>query len=233
MDERLEKYIKKSKRIVFFGGAGTSTESGIPDFRSEQGLYNRKSDVPPETILSRDYFFEHTKEFFEYYRGNMFYPGAMPNPAHYKLAELEEQGRLIMVITQNIDGMHQKAGSKKVCELHGSIHRNYCLDCGKFYSAEKIIGEKGIPLCTCLGIIKPDVVLYGELLDDAVFKASVKALKSADLLIVGGTSLSVYPAAGLLRYFRGDDMVIINRSATDYDSDAGLLINKPIGEVFC
>ncbi len=228
----LQQLIEKSNRIVFFGGAGVSTESGIPDFRSEDGLYRTKYSVPPEEILSSGYFYRHTEEFFTFYRDKMLPLSAKPNAAHKKLAELESAGKLSAVVTQNIDGLHQAAGSKKVYELHGSIHRNYCLRCGKFYPASYIVETKGVPHCTCGGLIKPDVVLYGEPLDGGVVEGAVNAIGEADLLIVAGTSLSVYPAAGFVDLFKGEHLVLINRSATPLDDKCELVIRENIGEVF-
>ncbi|HPY83656.1 MAG TPA: NAD-dependent protein deacylase [Ruminococcus flavefaciens] len=229
---KLSEIIERSHRIVFFGGAGVSTESGIPDFRSVDGLYNQEWDYPPETILSRTFFEKNTEEFYRFYRAKMLCLDAKPNPAHLKLAQWEEEGRLIGVVTQNIDGLHQAAGSKKVFELHGSVLRNYCTKCRKFYDAEFILNSEGIPRCSCGGIIKPDVVLYEESLDDDTVTGAVNAIINADTLIIGGTSLNVYPAAGLIRYFRGSDLVIINKSPTNMDSGADLLICRNIGEVF-
>lgn len=230
MNKQLEKLIEKSSRIVFFGGAGVSTESGIPDFRSVDGLYNQQYDYPPETILSHSFFKAKTEEFYRFYRAKMIVKGAEPNAAHLRLAELEKQGKLTAVITQNIDGLHQAAGSKNVLELHGSTLRNYCTRCGAFYPVDFIAESEGIPHCSCGGIVKPDVVLYEEGLDDKVWGASVCALEQADLLIVGGTSLSVYPAAGLLRYYRGRELVVINKTPTPADNRATLVLNMPIGK---
>ena len=227
----LQKVIDESNSIVFFGGAGVSTESGIPDFRSPDGLYNQKYDVPPEELLSHGYFFSHTEKFYEFYREKMICLDAKPNKAHKKLAELEKAGKLKAVITQNIDGLHSAAGSKKVYELHGSVHRNYCLDCGKSYSAEDILASNGIPHCTCGGLIKPDVVLYGENLDDATVTGALSAIESCDTLIIGGTSLTVYPAAGFIRYFKGKNLVLINMSSTPFDSKADIVIHDKVGEV--
>ncbi|MCQ2490450.1 MAG: NAD-dependent protein deacylase [Ruminococcus sp.] len=229
---KLKELVEKSERIVFFGGAGVSTESGIPDFRSVDGLYSQQWDYPPETILSHTFFERKTEEFYRFYRAKMNCLSAKPNPAHIKLAELEEQGKLSAVVTQNIDGLHQIAGSKKVYELHGSIHRNYCTKCGKFHGPESIFTGEGLPLCECGGLIKPDVVLYEEGLDDATVSGAVDAIRESDMLIIGGTSLNVYPAAGLIRYFRGNSLVIVNKSPTQYDSNADLLICQNIGEVF-
>ena len=227
----LQKVIDESNSIVFFGGAGVSTESGIPDFRSPDGLYNQKYDVPPEELLSHGYFFSHTEKFYEFYREKMICLDAKPNKAHKKLAELEKAGKLKAVITQNIDGLHSAAGSEKVYELHGSVHRNFCLDCGKSYSAEDILASNGIPHCTCGGLIKPDVVLYGENLDDATVIGALSAIESCDTLIIGGTSLTVYPAAGFIRYFKGKNLVLINMSSTPFDSEADIVIHDKVGEV--
>lgn len=227
----LQKVIDESNSIVFFGGAGVSTESGIPDFRSPDGLYNQKYDVPPEELLSHGYFFSHTEKFYEFYREKMICLDAKPNKAHKKLAELEKAGKLKAVITQNIDGLHSAAGSEKVYELHGSVHRNFCLDCGKSYSAEDILASNGIPHCTCGGLIKPDVVLYGENLDDATVTGALSAIESCDTLIIGGTSLTVYPAAGFIRYFKGKNLVLINMSSTPFDSEADIVIHDKVGEV--
>lgn len=228
----LQELIEKSNRIVFFGGAGVSTESGIPDFRSEDGLYRRKYSVPPETILSAGYFYRHTEEFYRFYRDKMLPLWAKPNAAHIKLAELEAKGKLLAVVTQNIDGLHFAAGSKKVYELHGSIHRNYCLRCGKFYPAEYIAESEGVPHCACGGLIKPDVVLYGEPLDGGTIEGAIGAIEEADLLIVAGTSLTVYPAAGFVDLFRGEHLVLINRTSTPLDAKCELVIRENIGEVF-
>ena len=229
--DKLNKMLQQSEKVVFFGGAGVSTESGIPDFRSVDGLYNQKYDFPPETILSDGFFYRQTEEFYRFYRDKMLCLDAQPNAAHLKLAELEKAGKLTAVVTQNIDGLHQKAGSKKVFELHGSIHRNYCLKCGKPFDAEFMLKSEGVPHCGCGGTIKPDVVLYGEQLDDAVVTGAIRAIAECDMLIIGGTSLAVYPAAGLVNYFRGDKLVIINMSATGADSSAELVIEDRIGEV--
>lgn len=229
--EKLRGMIKNSDKIVFFGGAGVSTESGIPDFRSVDGLYNQQWDYPPETILSHSFFMKKTEEFYRFYRAKMLCPNAEPNAAHLKLAQLEREGRLTAVVTQNIDGLHQAAGSKKVYELHGSVLRNYCMKCGKFHSVEFIMNSTGVPTCECGGVVKPDVVLYEEGLDDSVVNGAVNAIAEADTLIIAGTSLNVYPAAGLVRYFRGNDLVIINMSPTGMDSSADLLICGRIGEV--
>ena len=231
MNETLASWIKESKRIVFFGGAGVSTESGIPDFRSVDGLYNQTYAYPPETILSRTFFELHPKEFFRFYRDKMLALDAKPNKAHLKLAEMEKKGVLSAVVTQNIDGLHQKAGSKNVFELHGSVHRNYCMDCGKFYPPEYILNSSGIPRCECGGVIKPDVVLYEEGLDNATVNGALREISSADTMIVAGTSLSVYPAAGFLDYFRGKELVLINRDPTPADHKATLVIHDKVGKV--
>ena len=228
----LKRWIEESSNIVFFGGAGVSTESGIPDFRSVDGLYHQKFDYPPETILCGSFFETHTEEFYRFYRDKMLISGVKPNRAHIRLAELEAEGKLKAVITQNIDGLHQLAGSRNVLELHGSVLRNHCVKCGKSYGLEAVTSCEGVPKCTCGGTIKPDVVLYGECLDEDVIEASVKAIRNADMLIIGGTSLVVYPAAGLIDYYRGNRLVLINRDPTSYDSSADLLITGKIGEVF-
>ncbi len=227
----LQEIIDHSKNIVFFGGAGVSTESGIPDFRSTDGLYNQKYDYPPEEILSHTFFVSHTEAFYGFYRDKMLCLTAEPNAAHKKLAELEKKGKLSAVVTQNIDGLHQKAGSKNVFELHGSIHRNYCTRCHKFFDADFIVNSVGVPTCDCGGIIKPDVVLYEEGLDDATVTSAVDAISSADCLIVAGTSLNVYPAAGFIRYFRGKYFVLINRDVTPADKYADLVIHDSVGKV--
>lgn len=230
--EKLQEILDRHKKVVFFGGAGVSTESGIPDFRSVDGLYHQKYDYPPETILSHTFFMNQPEEFFRFYRDKMLALDAEPNAAHKKLAQLEKAGKLTGVVTQNIDGLHQKAGSIHVMELHGSVHRNYCMRCGKFYDARFMLESKGIPTCSCGGMIKPDVVLYEEGLDQNVLRDAVKTISEADVMIVGGTSLAVYPAAGLLDYFRGDVLVLINKGATPRDNSADLLIQAPIGQVF-
>ena len=230
--EQLKAWIAESSRIVFFGGAGVSTESGIPDFRSVDGLYNQQYDYPPETIISHSFYRRNPKEFYRFYKNKMLFPEAKPNAAHLALAKLEQQGRLKTVITQNIDGLHQAAGSKEVMELHGSVHRNYCTRCGKFYSLEDLMAMDGVPHCECGGIIKPDVVLYEEGLDQNILQKSVSYIAHADLLIIGGTSLTVYPAAGLIDYYHGDRLVLINRSVTPMDDRADLVISGKIGEVF-
>ena len=230
--QRLQQWVDESRRIVFFGGAGVSTESGIPDFRSVDGLYSQKYDQPPETILSHTYFARHSAGFFRFYRDKMLCLDAQPNAAHLKLAELERAGKLAAVVTQNIDGLHQAAGSKAVYELHGSVHRNYCTKCGAFYGVDFIAGGEGVPCCPgCGGLVKPDVVLYEEGLDQDTVEGAVRAIAQADMLIVGGTSLVVYPAAGLIRYYQGDRLVLINRDPTPYDMEAGLVIHDSIGKV--
>jgi len=224
--------VDESKRIVFFGGAGVSTESGIPDFRSVDGLYNQKYDWPPETILSHTFFMKKPEAFFRFYRDKMLPLDAKPNKAHLKLAEWEKAGKLLAVVTQNIDGLHQAAGSKKVYELHGSVHRNYCMKCGKFYPPEYIRDSRDeVPVCSCGGRIKPDVVLYEEGLDNDVISGAVNAIANADMLIIAGTSLTVYPAAGLVRYFHGNRLVLINRDVTPMDSQCDLVIHDKVGEV--
>ncbi len=230
--EEFKQWVNTSDNIVFFGGAGVSTESGIPDFRSVDGLYNQSYDYPPETILSHTFYIRKPEEFFRFYRNKMLFPNAKPSTTHIKLAKLEEQGKLKGVITQNIDGLHQKAGSKHVIELHGSVLRNYCERCGKFYDLDAIINSEGIPLCECGGRIKPDVVLYEEGLNEENINEAVRLIKNADVLIVGGTSLGVYPAAGLIDYYRGNKLVLINKSKTPYDNRADLLINDSLGKVF-
>ncbi len=230
--KRLNEIIASSRNIVFFGGAGVSTESGIPDFRSVDGLYNQQWDYPPETILSRTFFMRNLSEFYRFYHAKLNCLDAKPNAAHIKLAELEKAGKLTAVITQNIDGLHQAAGSRRVYELHGSVHRNYCMRCHKFYDGSYVFSQNGIPKCECGGVIKPDVVLYEEGLDDRTVSGAVKAISECDTLIIGGTSLNVYPAAGFIRYFRGQNLVIINKSPTQYDDNADLLICENIGEVF-
>ncbi len=230
--EKLQEQIQKHKRIVFFGGAGVSTESGIPDFRSQDGLYHQQYDYPPETILSHSFFVGKTKEFYRFYRAKMLCDTAKPNPAHLKLAELEKTGKITAIITQNIDNLHQTAGSKNVLELHGSVHRNYCMTCHKFYGFSDIKNSEGVPTCECGGIIKPDVVLYEEGLDQDILERSVRAISEADMMIIGGTSLAVYPAAGLIDYFRGDTLVLMNKTKTSRDGYADLIIRDPIGEVF-
>lgn len=237
MDERLKKIIDESENIVFFGGAGVSTESNIPDFRSESGLYNaqQKYGYSPEQMLSHTFYAKRTELFFKYYKENLIYLDAQPNDAHKALAKLEEMGKLKAVITQNIDGLHQKAGSKKVYELHGSTLRNYCERCGKYHDVDYIMDENncknGVPICECGGIVKPDVVLYEEMLNDDCVEGAVDAISKADTMIIGGTSLVVYPAAGLINYFKGKNLVLINKSETSYDGRANLVINDSIGKV--
>ncbi|MBP3384486.1 MAG: NAD-dependent protein deacylase [Firmicutes bacterium] len=238
MDDRIKEIIERSERIVFFGGAGVSTESNIPDFRSESGLYNAVSKYgkSPETMLSHSFFMHHMETFYDYYKNNLIYTEAQPNAAHIALAELEKQGKLTGVVTQNIDGLHQLAGSEKVFELHGSVLRNYCMDCGEFYDLDYIMDEENcenlIPKCRkCGGVVKPDVVLYEEMLDDDVVSGAIDAIRNADTMIVGGTSLVVYPAAGLINYFKGKDLILINKSHTQYDDRATLAIHDSIGKV--
>ncbi|MBR3140149.1 MAG: NAD-dependent protein deacylase [Methanobrevibacter sp.] len=231
---QLQEIITNSDNIVFFGGAGVSTESGIPDFRSESGIFKSLENYgdTPENLVSHSYYIAHTEEFFEYYKENLIFEDATPNPAHLKLAELEKSGKIKAVITQNIDGLHQKAGSKNVLELHGSIHRNYCQICGKEYDLKYILESDGIPKCECGGIIKPDVVLYEEPLNNSILSLSIDYIQNAETLIIGGTSLVVYPAAGLINYFSGKNLILINKSETPYDNLATLVINDAIGEVF-
>lgn len=228
--QTLRRWIGESRSAVFFGGAGVSTESGIPDFRSVDGLYHQKFDYPPETILSHSFFFSHTEYFYRFYREKMLALDVLPNRTHQILARLEQEGHLAAVVTQNIDGLHQQAGSKTVYELHGSVHRNYCRNCGKFFGAPFIKESTGIPTCPCGGLIKPDVVLYEEGLDEACITGAVNAIANADLLLVGGTSLTVYPAAGLLRYYRGNRLVLINRDETPYDQEADLVFHSSLGQ---
>ena len=230
--ETLRQWIEESRDIVFFGGAGVSTESGIPDFRSVDGLYNQKYDEPPETIISHSYFLRRPEKFYRFYRDKMLYPQAEPNDCHIALARLEQEGKLKAVVTQNIDGLHQKAGSRNVIELHGSTLRNFCMNCGKSYPVSTILEAEGIPRCSCGGIIKPDVVLYEESLHDGDMDRAISAIRKADLFIVGGTSLTVYPAAGLVEYYRGKRLVLINKSPTPYDRYADLSISESIGKVF-
>lgn len=235
MDEkiaRLKEIIQESSNVVFFGGAGVSTESGIPDFRSVDGLYNQKYEYPPEQIISHTYYRQHPDKFFEFYKDKMIMTEAKPNAAHIRLAQLEQEGHVRAVITQNIDGLHQMAGSKEVLELHGSVHRNYCEECHKFYDLEYIVKSNGVPRCSCGGIVKPDVVLYEEGLNSNTIQKSVQYIREAEVLIIGGTSLVVYPAAGLIDYFRGKHLVVINRDATPRDTQADLLIQEKIGVVF-
>lgn len=231
--KQLKEIVDNTDNLVFFGGAGVSTESGIPDFRSTDGLYNMKYKYPPETIVSHTFFVRRTEEFYEFYKDKMMALDAKPNKAHYKLAQWEKEGKCRAVVTQNIDGLHQMAGSKKVLELHGSIHRNYCTKCGKFFDAAYVKNSEGVPRCdACGGLVKPDVVLYEEGLDSQTISDAVYAISHADVLIIGGTSLAVYPAAGMIDYFRGSHLVLINRSSTPMDSQADLVINDSIGEVF-
>ena len=235
MDEKrkqLQEWISESQNIVFFGGAGVSTESGIPDFRSVDGLYNQQYAYPPETILSHTFFQKNPEEFYRFYHNKMLFPDAKSNAAHLKLAELEQAGKLKAVVTQNIDGLHQAAGSVNVYELHGSVHRNYCMKCHQFYDLDFMMEQKGVPNCpVCGGMIKPDVVLYEESLDQETIEGAVLAISRADMLIIGGTSLAVYPAAGLVRYYRGSKLTLINKSPTPYDKEADLVIAGPIGEI--
>ncbi len=229
--DALKKWIEESNYIVFFGGAGVSTESNIPDFRSTDGLYNQEYDYPPETILSHSFYMRKPEEFYRFYRNKMLFPDARPNRAHNALAKLEKEGKLKAVITQNIDGLHQAAGSKEVLELHGSVLRNHCTRCGKFYGMDDILKMKGVPKCDCGGTIKPDVVLYEEGLDNEVIERAIDHIRKADMLIIGGTSLVVYPAAGLIDYYRGNKLVLINKSATSRDEQADLVISDSIGKV--
>lgn len=230
--QKLKQWIQESKRIVFFGGAGVSTESGIPDFRSTDGLYSQKFDYPPERIISHSFYLRDPEYFFRFYREKMLPLGFQPNVTHDKLAQWEKAGKLHAVITQNIDGLHQKAGSKNVLELHGSVLRNYCTRCNKFYSAEFVRDSVGVPRCECGGIVKPDVVLYEESLNENVLERSIYAVENADLLIVAGTSLTVYPAAGLINYYRGDRLVLINRDVTPYDHRANMVLHEKLGDIF-
>jgi NAD-dependent deacetylase len=232
--EELKKIINESNNIVFFGGAGVSTESDIPDFRSANGLWNEKlhMTLTPEELVSHTYFVKYPEDFFAFYKAKLVYPDAKPNPGHIALAKLENMGKLKAIVTQNIDGLHQEAGSKNVFELHGSVHRNYCTKCGAFYDAQFVLNSKGVPRCTrCGGMVKPDVVLYEEGLDENVIMGAVRAISKADTLIIGGTSLVVYPAAGLIDYFNGSNLVLINKSSTSADNRANLVIHAPIGEV--
>ena len=229
--ETLKQWLSESENIVFFGGAGVSTESKIPDFRSTDGLYNQQYAYPPETILSHTFYMGRPEEFYRFYRNKMLFPDAEPNRAHKALAKLEQEGRLRAVITQNIDGLHQKAGSREVLELHGSVLRNYCTKCGKFYGLEAVLESEGVPRCTCGGVIKPDVVLYEDGLDQHTLQKAVYYISNADVLIIGGTSLTVYPAAGLIDYYGGKKLVLINKSVTPMDSRADLVISGPIGEI--
>lgn len=228
---QLKQWIAESDNIVFFGGAGVSTESGIPDFRSVDGLYNQEYKYPPETIISHSFYVRNPEEFYRFYKSRMLFPDAKPNPAHLALAKLERMGKLRAVITQNIDGLHQAAGSREVMELHGSVHRNYCTRCGKFYDLAYVMQSEGVPKCSCGGRIKPDVVLYEEGLDQHTINKSVQYIRHADMLIIGGTSLTVYPAAGLIDYYSGQKLVLINKSVTPMDSRADLVISGPIGKV--
>lgn len=229
---RLQQMIDDSHRIVFFGGAGVSTESHIPDFRSTDGLYHQTYQYPPEVMVSHSFYAQHTEEFYDFYKNKMVFLDAEPNKAHKKLAELEAAGKLSAIVTQNIDGLHQKAGSKNVYELHGSVHRNYCVKCHKFFDAEYVVSAKGVPYCDdCQGIVKPDVVLYEESLDGNVMQGAINAIANADMLIIGGTSLVVYPAAGMIDYFRGKYLAVLNRDATSRDRQADVCITDPIGEV--
>ena len=232
--EKLKEMIKESNNIVFFGGAGVSTDSGIPDFRSEDGLYNseNKYDFPPEYMLSSDCFYAHTELFYKFYKDKMNCMKYEPNITHKYLKKLEDEGKLKMIVTQNIDGLHSKAGNKNICEIHGTIYKNHCTECNKEYSAEDVFSSEGIPTCSCGGVIKPDVVLYGEMLPEDVYSNAIKSIANADMLIVAGTSLSVYPAAGLVSLFRGKHLVIINNDKTGYDEKADLVINKSLKEVF-
>lgn len=230
--KQLQQMIDESKHIVFFGGAGVSTESHIPDFRSTDGLYHQTYKYPPEVMVSHSFYRDHTKEFFDFYKNKMIFLEAKPNKAHLKLVELEKAGKLDAIVTQNIDGLHQAAGSKNVFELHGSVHRNYCTKCHKFYDVNYVVNTEDIPYCEdCGGIIKPDVVLYEEGLDGAVMQGAIEAIAGADMLIIGGTALVVYPAAGMIDYFRGKNLVVLNRDATSRDKQADLCITDPIGEV--
>ena len=235
MDDKimqLKKWIDESDNVVFFGGAGVSTESGIPDFRSVDGLYNQKWKYPPETILSHSFFAKYPEEYYRFHREKLVIDGVKPNTAHLKLAELEQEGKLRAVVTQNIDGLHQAAGSRKVLELHGSILRSYCSVCGRPYPADRMNHGEGVPRCTCGGVIRPDIVLYEEPLDDAVVSEAVRVISEAEVLIIGGTSLNVYPAAGLINYYRGNKLALVNLSRTPYDDEADLVINEKIGKVF-
>ena len=235
MDDKimqLKKWIDESDNVVFFGGAGVSTESGIPDFRSVDGLYNQKWKYPPETILSHTFFVKYPEEYYRFHREKLVIDGVKPNAAHLKLAELEKAGKLRAVVTQNIDGLHQAAGSKKVLELHGSILRSYCSACGRPYPADKMNHGEGVPRCSCGGVIRPDIVLYEEPLDDAIVSEAIRVISEAEVLIIGGTSLNVYPAAGLINYYRGNKLALVNLSRTPYDDEADLVINEKIGKVF-
>lgn len=231
MEQRLKEIVNNSHNIIFFGGAGVSTESGIPDFRGTDGLYFQKYKHPPEEILSHDYFINHTEGFFNFYKEKMLYLDAVPNKAHYALAKLEEEGKLKAVITQNIDGLHHMAGSQKVLELHGSVHRNYCMKCHKSYGVGEIVKSNRIPICSCSGIIKPDVVLYGESLNSDILMSAAEYISNADILIIGGTSLGVYPAAGLINYFRGRYLILINKTKTPMDDMADVIFRESIADV--
>ena len=230
--EQFVKWVEESDNIVFFGGAGVSTESGIPDFRSVDGLYHQKYDYPPETILSHSFYMRKPEEFFRFYKNKMLFPKAEPSTTHKKLAKLEADGKLKGIVTQNIDGLHQKAGSRRVLELHGSVWRNHCMDCGKSYPLEYILHGTGVPRCSCGGIVKPDVVLYEEPLDESVLLAAVEEISKADTLIIGGTSLNVYPAAGLIDYFRGENIVVVNKGATARPLEGVCMVDEKIGEFF-
>ena len=230
--EKLKQWIEESGNVVFFGGAGVSTESGIPDFRSQDGLYSQQYQYPPEMIISHSFYLKNPEEFYRFYKNKMIFPDAKPNAAHLALARLEQQGKVKAVITQNIDGLHQKAGSRNVLELHGSVYRNFCTRCGRAYGLDAVLQADGVPRCSCGGIIKPDVVLYEEGLDSDVLQKAVFYIRHADVLIIGGTSLTVYPAAGLIDYYRGNRLVLINKSATARDAHADPMISRPIGQVF-
>ena len=230
--EKLKQWIEESGNVVFFGGAGVSTESGIPDFRSQDGLYSQQYQYPPEMIISHSFYLKNPEEFYRFYKNKMIFPDAKPNAAHLALARLERQGKVKAVITQNIDGLHQKAGSRNVLELHGSVYRNFCTRCGRAYGLDAVLQAEGVPRCSCGGIIKPDVVLYEEGLDSDVLQKAVFYIRHADVLIIGGTSLTVYPAAGLIDYYQGNRLVLINKSATARDAHADLMISRPIGQVF-
>ncbi|MDD6467260.1 MAG: NAD-dependent protein deacylase [Erysipelotrichaceae bacterium] len=230
--EQLRKWVNEAQRIVFFGGAGVSTESGIPDFRSANGIFQQEYAYRPEEIVSHSFFLQRPKEFYEFYKERMVFPEALPNITHQVLSDWEKQGKQITIVTQNIDGLHQKAGSERVIELHGSVLRNYCTKCGKFYDVDAIMQQSGVPHCECGGMIKPDVVLYEEPLKEQDIQQALSAIQHADLLIVAGTSLSVYPAAGMIRYFRGDHLVLINKTVTDFDRNADLLLHQSLGSVF-
>ena len=232
MISKLKEWVEESNNIVFFGGAGVSTESGIPDFRSKDGLYNMKYKFPPETMVSRTFFSSNTEDFFDFYREKILHLSAKPNITHTKLFELETKGKLKAIVTQNIDGLHTLAGNKNVYELHGSVKRNYCMSCNKFYDVEHIANSKGVPKCECGGIVKPDVVLFEEGLDNAIIENSIKAISEADILIIGGTSLNVYPAAGLINYYGGKKLVLINKAPTGFDSRANLVFNESLGNIF-